>query len=668
MVLIADANLNNNFNKVEKNLMMMTALPFQPAPETSRDFDRASKDSVVQVGDSADVNCFEERDAESNLMDPASIDLCNYDLKFLDFDILNDFSSDVMDEAEMTIADLTTANDDNYPAENFDYSDFHPLPACGSSPFDETFSYDFSSQHNLAEPQPCHLQQQQQLHQQAHLQQQHFLKKYCDANAASYCSQYEMDESWHDWDIFNLPSSTSSIASSMTSSNTSSNTYINEVQHQQHSSSLSPSTTTTTANVLQRMRASPRQSPIYHLSNLLASTDVLCKTLAISKSACELAKKHLLANPHIWSCSDVKTWCTWMFNKSSSSSSPTSSSTSSPSSSFTNEKQCRIKSRKQRNIVSKDEADIKPEVTNDSYDVTNIDGATLCGMGCMEMKEVFGEEGEAIFVELELWKNAHYLSQDEQFCISPANKSLDFYNFNVVNSENVCVGENLYLPDLYDAKTSTTCSTGAIPTRETGNLNTKNEGRNSEETFYNEPLNMKLPPELKQQQHLSNNNDPILPQFSFFVNNNNSSSNLNSYNFLNGNYYGLPANFNNYVTSFVDIPRRPMSSLSSSPASSSHSDGYEALYGSQVDPAELNYKDRSGQPSRHGNQLWQFLKELLHQPHCYDNCIRWIDKQKGMQSAIKNIKQIDVHKCCVVGAIVECCIVCLVLAHMFAVP
>ena len=32
---------------------------------------------------------------------------------------------------------------------------------------------------------------------------------------------------------------------------------------------------------------------------------------------------------------------------------------------------------------------------------------------------------------------------------------------------------------------------------------------------------------------------------------------------------------------------------------------------------------------KHGNQLWQFLKDLLYQPNLYRNCIAWIDRSKG---------------------------------------
>lgn len=28
-------------------------------------------------------------------------------------------------------------------------------------------------------------------------------------------------------------------------------------------------------------------------------------------------------------------------------------------------------------------------------------------------------------------------------------------------------------------------------------------------------------------------------------------------------------------------------------------------------------------------QLWQFLKELLNQPHLYENCIKWINRKEG---------------------------------------
>ena len=33
---------------------------------------------------------------------------------------------------------------------------------------------------------------------------------------------------------------------------------------------------------------------------------------------------------------------------------------------------------------------------------------------------------------------------------------------------------------------------------------------------------------------------------------------------------------------------------------------------------------------KHTIHLWQFLKELLLQPHCYQSCIRWLDRSKGI--------------------------------------
>lgn len=39
----------------------------------------------------------------------------------------------------------------------------------------------------------------------------------------------------------------------------------------------------------------------------------------------------------------------------------------------------------------------------------------------------------------------------------------------------------------------------------------------------------------------------------------------------------------------------------------------------------------SGRPGSHSHiHLWQFLKELLCQPHLYGSCIRWLDRNKGI--------------------------------------
>ena len=36
-----------------------------------------------------------------------------------------------------------------------------------------------------------------------------------------------------------------------------------------------------------------------------------------------------------------------------------------------------------------------------------------------------------------------------------------------------------------------------------------------------------------------------------------------------------------------------------------------------------------GKHGRNNIQLWQFLKELLNQPHLYENCIKWINRKEG---------------------------------------
>lgn len=38
---------------------------------------------------------------------------------------------------------------------------------------------------------------------------------------------------------------------------------------------------------------------------------------------------------------------------------------------------------------------------------------------------------------------------------------------------------------------------------------------------------------------------------------------------------------------------------------------------------------KAGQKGKHAVHLWQFLRELLHQPDIYHNCIQWLDQTKG---------------------------------------
>lgn len=104
----------------------------------------------------------------------------------------------------------------------------------------------------------------------------------------------------------------------------------------------------------------------------------------------------------------------------------------------------------------------------------------------------------------------------------------------------------------------------------------------------------------------------------------------------NGNLNSHPNHNNFAILDTNQLTSSSPSSISSS-SNSSNSSPLPLLCSPVLSPDNsimpANGAKKSGRPNgKHGRnniQLWQFLKELLNQPHLYENCIKWINRKEG---------------------------------------
>jgi hypothetical protein len=220
----------------------------------------------------------------------------------------------------------------------------------------------------------------------------------------------------------------------------------------------------------------------------------------------------------------------------------------------------------------------------------NIDGNALCHLTHDEFVQLAPSVGESLYVELELWKNVSCL-------LSPV------WQFPDMNQQQSSDYRASYT-NLDSGITTHTSATGIAPSYSTNMRPTTLPVQ----TFY---ISTSGNCTALNSLYFTGSSDPVLPQTSYLM-----SPNMN-----NNHEYSPSSNSSSYVSDY--------SSGSLSPENSPI-----GLNNNLVNEfSENNYSSDVLSPrsqGKQGNHLWQFLKELLLQPYMYQNCIRWLDRTKGI--------------------------------------